>query len=116
MARLDEAQMLLPDIDGWSVKDQLIHLTVCDEIRFHEISRVATGGQPAYVEFYGKPLDDFNEIVISLRRNLPMRQVMTDLDMAREKVLVAIAEAPERALDCEAYGNYAVDGSIEHDH
>jgi uncharacterized damage-inducible protein DinB len=117
VAGLNEAQMSRPDIDGWSVKDQLSHLTVCDEIRFHEIVRVSRGGRPAWANFDGKPMHDFNEMTASLRRDLPIEQVMADLDMAREKVLDAIAEAPERALASEAYGEegYAVDGSIEHD-
>ena len=41
---LDDEQVSRPEIDGWSVKDQLIHLTICDEIRFHEIGRVSRGG------------------------------------------------------------------------
>ncbi len=117
VAGLNEAQMSKPDIDGWSVKDQLSHLTVCDEIRFHEIVRVSRGGRPAWANFDGKPMHNLNEMVASLRRHLPIEQVMADLDMAREKVLDAIAEAPEHALASEAYGEYgyAVDGSIEHD-
>jgi hypothetical protein len=114
---LDEAQASRPEIDGWSVKDQLAHLTVCDEIRFHEINRISRGGRPGYVNLSGDHSDTFNEIVVSLRRTLPLDQVIEDLGAARTLVLQAIAAAPDAALDPSLYGDngYPVNGSIDHD-
>jgi Mycothiol maleylpyruvate isomerase N-terminal domain len=113
---LDDEQASRPEIDGWSVKDQLIHLTVCDEIRFHEIGRVSRGGEPGYANLNGERMDVFNETVVDLRRSLSRTQVLDDLAAARLRVLEAIDAAPERALATEVYGDgYPVNGSINHD-
>ena len=45
IAGLSEDQMSRPEIDGWSVKDHLAHLTFWHELRFFELSRIARGGQ-----------------------------------------------------------------------
>jgi hypothetical protein len=116
VAGLTDEQASRPGIDGWSAKDHLNHLTACDELRFHEIHRISSGGRPAFAGMDGVQADVFNEIIVSLRRALPLDQVTTDLQSARTRVLQAIAAAPERALDPAAYGDgYPVNGSIAHD-
>jgi hypothetical protein len=118
IAGLTDEQASSPAEDGWSVKDHLNHLTMCDEIRFFEIGRVARGGAPAFQHFDGSPMHAFNETIAVLRRDLSLEQALSDLAFARSLVLEAIAGAPEHALDPRAYGEYgyAVNGSIEHDH
>ena len=112
---LTEDQMSRPELDGWSVKDHLIHLTACDEFRFYEIGRVSRGARPAFVTMDNEQTDALNGVMVALRRHLPVEQVMTDLGFARSLVLEAISQAPERALSPEAYGDFPVDGSISHD-
>lgn len=113
---LDDAQASRPEIDGWSVKDQLSHLTVCDEIRFHEIGRVSRGGKPGYSNLNGERMDVFNETLVDLRRSLSLAQVLDDLAAAGARVLEAIAAAPDHALAPELYDDgYPVNGSIPHD-
>ena len=113
---LTEEQMSRPEIDGWSAKDHLIHLTACDEFRFYEIGRISRGARPA---FAGKEeeeqTDALNGLMVTLRRHLAVDEVMADLDFARSLVLEAISQAPEHALSPEAYGDFPVDGSIAHD-
>ncbi len=101
--------------DGWSVKDDLGHIAMCDEIRFFEINRVSRGGRPAFHGLDGAPMDAFNEIIASQRRSLPLKQLVADLAAARKLVLDAIADASDRALDPSNYGDFAVTGSINHD-
>ena len=90
--------------DGWSVKDHLNHLSMCDEIRFFEIGRVSRGGAPAFQRFDGPPMHTFNETIAALRRDLSLEQALSDLAFARSLVLEAIAGAPAIALDPRANG------------
>lgn len=110
---LTEEQLTTPAIDGWSVKDHLAHLTVWDEMRFFEISRIARGGT------YGFPptpeIDWFNEPTTNNRRSLSLHQVLADLAFARDMVLQAVAICPEDRLDENLYGELGIQGGAEHD-
>ena len=112
---LTEEQMSRPEIDGWSVKDHLSHLTACDEFRFYEIGRVARGARPAFAHMDKEQSDTLNALMVTLRRHLAVDEVMADLDFARSLALEAIQRAPEHALSPQAYGDFPVDGSIDHD-
>jgi hypothetical protein len=116
IAGLTEEQMSRPGPDGWSVKDELNHLAICDELRFFEIGRVARGGGPAFTGMTDEQVDFFNGMVASLRRSLPLEQVLADLEFARSLVIEAISSAPEFALEPARYGDgYQVNGSVWHD-
>jgi len=110
---LSEDQMSRPEIDGWSVKDHLTHLTVWDEMRFFEISRIARGGQ------FGFPptedIDWYNEPMAANRRQLSLSQVLTDMAFARDMVLQAVALCPEERLDQSLYGEIGIEGGAGHD-
>jgi len=112
---LTEEQMSRPGIDGWSVKDHLIHLTACDEFRFYEIGRISRGARPAFASADDEQMDALNAIIVALRRNMTLEELIADLEFARSLVLEAIGQAPEHALAPEAYGDFAVNGSIAHD-
>jgi uncharacterized damage-inducible protein DinB len=112
---LTEEQMSRPDIDGWSVKDHLNHLTVCDEFRFYEIGRISRGARPGFVGQDDEQTDTLNALMVTLRRHLSVDEVVAFLDFARSLVLEAIRQAPDHALSRETYGDYPVDGSIDHD-
>ena len=112
---LSEEQMSRPGIDGWSVKDHLIHLTACDEFRFYEIGRISRGARPAFARMNEEQTDALNALMVALRRHLTVDEVVADLEFARSLVLEAIQRAPEHALIPEAYGDFPVDGSIAHD-
>ena len=112
---LSEDQMSRPDIDGWSVKDHLNHLTACDEFRFLEILRVSRGGQAGFTGFWGEQSDFLNDLVVTQRRKLPLAQVVSDLQVTREFVIQAITAAPNEALRSERYVMYPVNGSIPHE-
>ena len=112
---LTEEQMSRPEIDGWSVKDHLSHLTACDEFRFYEIGRISRGTRPAFTRMDKEETDTLNALVVTLRRHLAVDEVVADLDFARSLVSEAIQRAPEHAMSPEAYGDFPVDGSIDHD-
>jgi len=112
---LSEEEMSRAEIDGWSAKDHLVHVTVCDEFRFYEIGRISRGGRPGFARMDGEQTDTLNGLMVALRRHLTVDEVMADLDFARSLVLEAIQRAPEHALSPEAYGDFPVDGSVAHD-
>src|SRR3990172_10316249 len=106
--------MSRPEIDGWSVKDHLIHLTACDEFRFYEIGRVSRGARPAFASD-DEQMDTLNEAMVTVRRHLTLEELIADLEFARSLVLEAISQAPEQALSPEAYRDFPVDGGKSHD-
>ena len=112
---LTEEQMSRPGIDGWSAKDHLVHLTACDEFRFYEIGRVSRGARTAFASVDDEQTDALNAIIVALRRNMTLEELIADLEFARSLVLEAIQRAAEHALAPEAYGDFAVNGSIAHD-
>ena len=46
---LTASQMTEPSIDGWSVKDHLLHLATWDEVRATEVERISRGFQSAWL-------------------------------------------------------------------
>ncbi|TMG06919.1 MAG: maleylpyruvate isomerase family protein [Chloroflexi bacterium] len=99
IAGLSEEQIARPDLDGWSVKDHLTHLTLWHELRFFEISRIARGGRAGFPVTDEAGVEHINEQFAANRRPLPLPQVLTDLDFAREMIRQAVANCPEDRLD-----------------
>ena len=112
---LSDGQASRAELDGWSVKDHLSHLTVCDEFHFYEIGRVSRRARPAFADANEEQMDALNALTVTLRRHLTLEELIADLEFARSLVLEAIQRAPEHALSPEAYGDFAVNGSIPHD-
>ena len=115
IAGLTDEQMSRPGPEGWSIKDHLNHLTVWDELRFHEINRISRGGQAAFPAMAEPDVDALNDMTVALRRQLPVGQVMADMEFARALVLEAVASATEHGLNNAAYGEVSLGGSILHD-
>ena len=103
IAGLTEEQMSQPELDGWSVKDHLTHLTLWHEMRFFEVSRIARGGHAGFPETDEAGIEHINQQFVANRRSLPTEQVLADLDFAREMVRQAVAAAPEDRLDLRFY-------------
>jgi hypothetical protein len=82
---LTEAQMIVPSIDGWSVKDHLAHLTVWDEIRVLEDGRISSGYDSAWPHMTAEQNEALNAITQAMRRALPLTQVMAELTAARAR-------------------------------
>jgi hypothetical protein len=112
---MTEDQVSESGADGWSVKDHLAHLTVWDEFRFFEISRIARGGRPGLTDVSDEAVDHLNDITSTPRRALALSQILEDLEFARALVLDAISHAPEEALDENRYGEAGLLGSAGHD-
>ena len=109
---LSEEQMSALAIDGWSVKDHLTHLTLWDEMRFFEISRVARGGRASFPETDEGGVAWINDRFAEMRRRLPLAQVLEDMRFAREMVIQAIASSPEQRLDESLFEEIGATGAM----
>ena len=111
IAGLTEEQMSRPDLDGWSVKDHLTHVTLWHEMRFFEISRIARGGRAGFPVTDEAGVEHINQQFAANRRSLPLTQVLADLDFAREMVRQAIATCSEDRLDQRLYDELGPNGA-----
>jgi hypothetical protein len=110
IAGLSEDQLSRPDLDGWSVKDHLTHLTLWHELRFFELSRIARGGRASFPVINGA-VDQINNLFAANRRSLPLGQVLADLDFAREMVRQALVNCPEDRLDITLFEELGPNGA-----
>jgi hypothetical protein len=111
IAGLTEEQTSRPDLDGWSVKDHLTHLTLWHEMRFFEISRIARGGRAGFPVTDEAGVEHINQQFAVNRRPLSLAQVLADLDFAREMVRQAVATSPEDRLDLSHYEELGPNGA-----
>src|ERR1044071_7925034 len=70
---LTDAQMVEPTIDGWSVKDHLLHLAAWDDIRASEVVRISAGYASAWKMDPGQD-ENYNQMAYALRRDLSLEQ------------------------------------------
>jgi hypothetical protein len=115
IAGLTEEQASAPAPDGWSVKDHLNHLTLWNEFRFFEISRVARGGAASFPVSSEADITPMNEMFVGFRRPLSLEQVVADLEFAWLMIDEAVAAAPEDRLDQRHYQEIGVQGGAGHD-
>jgi hypothetical protein len=96
---LSDDQMTPPGAVGdWSVRDVLSHIAAWDEMVLPELARLSRGDTPTLPSLDPGKIDDFNAMLVSLRRNLPLAQVLRELDIARSDVMVALGRLPDSAL------------------
>ena len=108
---LAEDQMSRREIDGWSIKDHLTHLTLWHELRFFELSRIARGGRAGFPVTDEAGVEHINQQFAANRRPLPLAQVLADLDFAREMVRQAVANCREDRLDLRFYEELGPNGA-----
>jgi hypothetical protein len=98
VAGLTDERASTPAADGWSVKDQLTHLTYWHEMRFFEVSRIARGGRASFPNTDETGVEHLNEQIAANRRPLPLSQVIADLTFARDMVKQAVLAAADLDL------------------
>ena len=102
---LSEGNMTRPGAVGeWSVKDVLTHISSWEEVTLADLERVARGDTPTLASFDLSKVDDWNTMIMSLRRNLPLDQVLRELDITYADLMVSIGRLPDSAL---AQGQFA---------
>jgi hypothetical protein len=115
IAGLTEEQASVAVADGWSVKDQLTHMTFWHEMRIFEISRIARGGRAGFPATDEKGVEHINEQMAANRRPVPLVQVVADLEFAREMVKQAVLACPEDRLDQRLYEEIGIQGGAAHE-
>jgi uncharacterized damage-inducible protein DinB len=112
---LSDDALTEPSIDGWSVKDHLLHLALWDEIRAQEIERISAGQESAW-KMTGDQDSAYNAIGYELRRGLSLAQARWEFEISRARLLEAIAAATPRGLDASLYGEAPIRSSHEAQH
>jgi hypothetical protein len=83
IAGLTPDQMAERVVDDWSVKDLLTHITSWEEQVVPDLRRLARGHVPALMAFQPDRTDDWNCMIMMLRRNFPLEQVLEELERTR---------------------------------
>ena len=112
---LDDARLIEPTIDGWSVKDHFAHLALWDEIRASEVIRISAGQDSAW-RMSGEQDATYSALGYTLRRDLPLEQIRWELDATHKRLLDAIASATPRGLDPSLYGEAGLRSTHEAAH
>ena len=100
---LSDALMVEPSIDGWSVKDHLLHIALWDDLRASEVARISAGYQSVW-RMNGDQDAAYNALAHDLRLALPLGQARWEIATSRQRLLDAISSAAARGLDASLYG------------
>jgi len=112
---LKPEQMMEPSIDGWSVKDHMLHIATWDEIRAAEVSRISAGFESAW-RMTEEQDEVFNNMSYELRKALSYEQAVHEIVNSRINLLAAIRDATDRGLDETLYGEAGLVSSHELEH
>jgi uncharacterized damage-inducible protein DinB len=112
---LTDDQLSERTLDGWSVKDHLLHITLWDEIRAAEIERISAGHESLW-RMSGEQDDIYRGLGIDLRMDTSVGQAKWELEATQRRVLEAIASATERGLDGSLYGEAGLRSGHEAQH
>jgi uncharacterized damage-inducible protein DinB len=100
---LTDEQLSETTLDGWSVKDHLLHIALWDEIRAAEVTRISAGHESAW-RMNPEHEATFSPIGHALRAGLPVAQAKWELSQTEDAFLAAVGAATERGLDGSLYG------------
>ncbi len=100
---LTDAQMSEPSIDGWSVKDHLLHIALWDDLRATEVARISAGFNSAW-KMSDSEDESYNNMAHDLRGNLSLAQAKWEFEQSHQRLMEAIAAATPRGLDPSTYG------------
>jgi uncharacterized damage-inducible protein DinB len=95
--------MVEPSLDGWSVKDHLLHLSLWDDLRASEVERISAGFESAW-RMSDEQDETYNVMGHDLRRELSLEHALWELTTSHTRLLDAIAAAAPRGLDASLYG------------
>jgi uncharacterized protein (TIGR03083 family) len=105
---LSEEQMSVPDAGGWSVKDNLAHLTSWEEFaRLHYLQdRPSHEALGLDEETFGDgDEDELNEILFQRNRGLPVSEVLEALRSTHANLLLELERTPPEALKQQYYAD-----------
>ncbi len=112
---VSDAQICEPTLDGWSVKDHLLHIALWDEIRAAEVERISAGRDSLW-RMSEEQVDQFAGVLYALRRDCSAPQAKWEVEKSHQRLLDAITVASERGLDASLYGEAGVASDHEAEH
>lgn len=95
--------MVERSLDGWSVKDHLLHLSLWDDLRASEVQRISAGFESAW-RMSDEQDGAYDAMGHELRRDLSLEQARWEFATSHQRLLDAIAAATPRGLDAALYG------------
>jgi hypothetical protein len=101
-------------IDGWSLKDHLLHIALWDDVRASEVERISAGHESAWRS--GQHDESYNKLSHDLRAGLSIEQAKWELETSRQRLLHAISSASPRGLDASLYGDAGLTSGHELEH
>jgi hypothetical protein len=96
IARLNDAQMLTPNLHGWSIKDLIAHLGFWEQHTALRFGALLRGKKPPDA---GLTLDELNAQVYAQNRHKPWAEVRFEEQAAYEQLLLLV----ENALDDDLF-------------
>ena len=112
---LTDDQLSERTLDGWSVKDHLMHVALWDDVRAQEVVRISAGNESAW-RMSGELDEAYNALAYELRAGLSPAQSKWELEASRERLLAAIASATDRGLDPSLYGEAGLRSTHQSQH
>ena len=113
---LTPEQMVIPVFADWSVKDIFAHIVSWEEYTLLDFQRVARGHMPALASFRQQDVDNFNALVMSLRRDFPLDQAMYELEANRKATIAALDAIPDERLAQGQFARIWATITAGHDH
>ncbi len=113
---LTPEQMAIPVFADWSVKDILAHIVSWEEYTLLDLQRVARGHMPALAGFKQADVDNWNALVMGLRRDFPLDQVMHELEANRKATIAALDALPDERLAQGQFARIWASITAGHDH
>jgi hypothetical protein len=105
-------------VGEWTVKDVLSHVTSWEEFALPDLHRLARGDAPALASIGNLESTNYdgpNSIIMALRRNLPLDQVLRELHLIHADFVEAVNRLPESALVEGQFGRGLVQITAAHD-
>ena len=87
---LKEEQMVLPGVNGsWSVKDNIIHLTIWQNYQAARLEGILEGGEPPDPVSGVETVDEENEYFYHQYKDYPLEEALADFRAAYQRILTA---------------------------